>query len=86
LFQGIANWGAERGGVVGDIAVNAGAALNAASEALGTNDLGEAVGEGDALGAGLALAGMLPVGKGAKGVGLVDDVVDGVRKLGTTTR
>lgn len=40
-----------------------GAGLNAASEAFGTNDLGAAVGDRDALAAGIALAGMLPVGR-----------------------
>jgi len=62
-FQGLANWGARKGGLAGDIALNVGAGLNAASEAFGTNDLGAAIGKGDIGGAAFALATMLPVGK-----------------------
>lgn len=68
MFQGMANWGASRGGAAGAVALNVGAGLNAASEALGTNDLGRAVGEGDAVGGAIALASMLPVGRGASGL------------------
>jgi hypothetical protein len=42
--------------------------LNAASEALGVNDLGRAVGEGDVGGGTLALASMLPLGRSAPGL------------------
>lgn len=71
MFQGMANWGAARGGAVGAVALNVGAGLNAASEAFGTNDLGRAIGEGSVGGTAIALAGMLPVGK----VGKVGKVV-----------
>jgi hypothetical protein len=50
LAQGLANWGARRGGTVGAAAVNAGAALNAALEVTGINaaaDAGDAIGHGD---------------------------------------
>ncbi len=63
MFQAIANWGAAKGGVTGTVALNVGAGLNAASEALGTNDLGLALGEGNIGGATLAIVTMLPAGK-----------------------
>jgi hypothetical protein len=47
IAQGIANWGAKRGGALGSVALNAGAALDAGFEALGVNDAaraGEAIG------------------------------------------
>lgn len=66
MFQAIANWGASKGGALGTVALNVGAGLNAASEAFGTNDLGAAAGEGNVGGMGLAVLGMLPVGKAGK--------------------
>ena len=50
LAQGIANWGARRGGVLGGLALNTGAALNAVFEASGVNDAaaaGDAIGRGE---------------------------------------
>jgi hypothetical protein len=66
LVQGLADWGAQRGGILGAVALNVGAGLNAASEAFGTNELGAAVGEGNVGGAAFALATMLPVGRFGK--------------------
>ena len=62
-FQGLANWGARRGGALGGVALNLGAGLNAASEAFGTNDLGLAIGERDLGGAAFAAVTLLPGGK-----------------------
>ena len=77
MFQAAANWGASRGGAVGGAALNLAAAGNAASEAFGTNDLGRAVGEGNAAGIGLAAAGFLPVGKLGKVGRLLRDIDGG---------
>lgn len=62
----MANWGARRGGPLGGAALNFGAALNAASEAFGTNELGAALGSGSVSGVAFAAAGFLPVGKLAR--------------------
>lgn len=80
MFQGVANWGARRGGLVGWAALNGGAAANAASEAFGTNDVGAAVGSGSVVGTGVALAGALPVGRIAK-VGRVLPALDRTGKV-----
>lgn len=80
MFQGLADWGARRGGRLGSVALNVGAALNAASEAFGTNDLGAAVGEGNIKGAAFAIITMLPgeqLGKLAK-VGKAERTLAGV--------
>lgn len=63
LTQGAANWGAQRGGAVGSAVLNGAAVANAASEAFGINDFGKAVGEGDAVGIGVGLASLVPVGR-----------------------
>ena len=72
LAQAVANWGAQHGGLTGTIALNAGAALNAAMEATGINgaaSTGDAIGRGDAaegaVGVGLLL---LPEGRSGKGL------------------
>jgi len=71
LAQGLANWGASRGGVAGSIALNAGAALNAGSEAFGLNlaaEAGDRIGNGDIVGGGaLALAATAPIGRVVRG-------------------
>ena len=71
-FQAAAAWGAQRGGTVGAAALNPAAGANAASEAFGINDLGEAIGARNAVGASIALAGMLPFGRAARAVRQVD--------------
>ena len=43
LLQAVASWGASRGGLIGATVLNSAAAANAASEALGVNDLGRAI-------------------------------------------
>ncbi len=63
MFQAAANWGASRGGALGGAVLNVAAAANAASEAVGINDLGRAVGDGDTRGLAIAAIGFLPVGK-----------------------
>ncbi|MGI9038096.1 MAG: RHS repeat-associated core domain-containing protein, partial [Gemmatimonadota bacterium] len=73
MFQAWANSGAQRGGLLGSLQLNGAAALSAASEAFGTNDLGEAVGSGDALGIGLAGVGFVPAGRGGR---LVKEFLD----------
>jgi len=65
----MANWGASRGGAVGAIALNAGAAMNATFEASGMNLAGQAGAElrqGDVGSSGLHLAMALPLGRGGK--------------------
>jgi len=50
IAQAMANWGARRGGVLGDLALNVGAGLNAGFEATGINGAaaaGEAIGSGN---------------------------------------
>jgi RHS repeat-associated protein len=70
LAQGLADWGAHRGGALGKAALNAGAAINAGSEALGINlaaDAGDRLGSGDLVGGGaLALAATVPIGRVAR--------------------
>ena len=71
-FQRLANYGARRGGLVGALALNTGAAGNAALEASGINDLflgAEAVGEGRLLAGAFLIGTSLPTpfGKGGKG-------------------
>ncbi|MGH7659201.1 MAG: RHS repeat-associated core domain-containing protein [Gemmatimonadales bacterium] len=63
MFQAAANWGATKGGALGGVVLNAAAAANGLSEALGTNELGRAVGDGDIGGMLVAGAGFLPVGR-----------------------
>jgi RHS repeat-associated protein len=67
-LQSAADWGARRGGSVGNVVLNLAAAGNAAAEALGVNDVGRAAAEGDVVGGTVALAGMLPSGRGGKGL------------------
>ncbi|MGE3601144.1 MAG: RHS repeat-associated core domain-containing protein [Dehalococcoidia bacterium] len=84
IAQGLANWGASRGGVLGTVALNAGAALNAGFEASGINAAsaaGERIGSGDVVG-GLKDAAIL-IG-GAKVAGVVIGKLAGAgRSLGT---
>ncbi len=68
LFQWMADWSARHGGTTGDVLLNLSAGLNAASEAMGFNDLGAAIGRGDVLGTAVAAAGVLPVGKAGRAV------------------
>lgn len=79
VAQGIANWGAQKGGTVGSIALNGGAALNAGLEAFGINDAalgGEALGHGEFK----AAAGFLALtfgGEALKGAKLLKNVHGG---------
>ena len=69
LAQGIANWGARRGGVLGGLALNTGAALNAVFEASGVNDAaaaGDAIGRGEFARGATMLALSIPIGRPAK--------------------
>ncbi len=71
-FQGLANYGARRGGFLGGLALNTGAAGNAALEASGINDLfrgAEAIGDGELLAGAFLIGSSLPTpfGKGGKG-------------------
>lgn len=87
LTQGLANWGAQKGGAVGNAALNVGAGLAAAMEATGINAAAEA---GDALGRGkfgsggigLAMAIVPLPGKGALR-GLIRDAIDNPRNWKT---
>ena len=72
LLQAAANWGAQRGGAIGSVVLNAAAGVNAASEAFGLNDFGRAAAAGNVAGGAFALAGMLPAGRLGKAAGLVD--------------
>jgi RHS repeat-associated protein len=78
IAQGIANWGAQQGGAIGTIAVNAGAALNAGLEASGINgaaSAGDAIGNGRVVEGGVGLAMTLAVpGEG----GAVRDAAEGL--------
>jgi len=79
IAQAIANWGAQRGGTLGALALNSGAALNGAFEASGINDAasgGEALGRGDIK----AAAGFLALtfgGEAFKGAKLLKNVHGG---------
>lgn len=69
LAQAIADWGAQHGGTAGTVALNAGAALNAAMEASGINgaaSVGDAIGNGRFAEGGVALAMMMPVARPGK--------------------
>jgi hypothetical protein len=66
LFQKAANWGARRGGAVGNVVLNAAAAANGVAEAAGINDLGNSISEGSVSGTAFVAAGLLPVGKALK--------------------
>jgi len=86
-FQGLANWGATRGGRIGEVALNVGAGLNAASEAAGINDAGRGVDElrqGNVLkGAALiALSLPTPAGKGGKLLKRFGTAFESAAKLG----
>jgi hypothetical protein len=59
------------------LALNGGALGNAALEASGVNDLSSTVSSGDVIGAGLALAGMLPMGRLGKAGRLLRWDIDG---------
>jgi hypothetical protein len=85
MFQAAADWGAQQGGTVGSVVLNLAAAGNAISEASGLNDIGSAVGEGDAFGGGVALAMALPVGRPAKALKVVSEL-PGVSKAFTKLR
>lgn len=80
LAQALADWGARQGGAVGTAAVNVGAGLNAAFEAVGVNDAasgGEALAHGDLKSA----AGFLALtfgGEAVKGGKLLKNVPGGV--------
>ena len=81
LAQGLANWGAVRGGAVGDVALNVGAAANAALEAGGVNDASAGIAEisqGN-VGKGLFLLGTslpTPAGKGGKILSRADVIIE----------
>jgi len=81
LAQALANWGAHHGGVLGGLALNTGAALNAGFEASGVNaaaSAGDAIGSGrlGEGGVGLALSiGPMRPGKAALSL-LIKDAVD----------
>ena len=93
LAQALANWGASRGGAVGSVALNAGAALNATFEASGMNLAGQAGAElrqGNVAASAVHLAFAMPgsnslrgsraaVRAGLSGLGLSNDVARGVR-------
>ncbi len=71
IAQGVANWGARRRGVVGTVAVNVGAALNAGFEATGINaaaEAGDKIGNGDVVGGGREAAILIGGGKVAGAV------------------
>jgi len=71
IAQGIANWGARHGGVLGGAALYGGAALNAGFEATGINAAGTA---GNDIGSGHVVKGLVEAGAllgGAKIVGAV---------------
>jgi hypothetical protein len=82
----LANWGAARGGTLGAIALNAGAAANAALEAAGVNDVSRAMSEGSVGGTALALAGFTPMGRVGKASSKIDDIVESVFKLTSDVR
>jgi RHS repeat-associated protein len=74
LAQGVANWGASQGGVAGAVALNAGAALNAAMEATGVNaaaSTGDAIGSGRLVEGGVGLAMMMLPLRGNRAAGNV---------------
>jgi RHS repeat-associated protein len=62
-LQQAANWGAHRSGAIGPAVLNISALANATSEALGINDFGRAVAERDAVGIGIGIASILPIGR-----------------------
>lgn len=79
--QKLSNWGAARGGTIGALALNAGAAANAALEVSGVNDVSRAASEGNIVGTAIALAGMAPIGRVGRAAGKIDEIVESVLKL-----
>ena len=81
-LQAVADWGARQGGTIGAVVLNVAAGANAVSEAVGTDDLGAAVARGDAVGIGIGIASIVPVGRAISGAGRAAGKIVTAQRIG----